>query len=89
MAAIYGVTFGVELTMNNILTTYYFDNFGVPLRSAGLLAFAYGFTNIFARPVGGILSDRLAKPFGMPARLWTLWSLHACGKQQDQYINNK
>lgn len=71
--------------MNNILTTYYFDNFGVPLKAAGFLAFTYGFMNVFARPVGGILSDRLAKPFGMPARLWTLWGLHAFGEEPEYY----
>ncbi|GMH44852.1 hypothetical protein BSKO_12804 [Bryopsis sp. KO-2023] len=79
LAAVYGFSFGCELTMNNVLTSYYFDNFGVPLKQAGMLAFLYGFMNCFARPVAGVASDSLAKYYGIRGRLWILWSLHTFG----------
>lgn len=79
LAAVYGFSFGCELTMNNVLTSYYYDNFGVPLKTAGFLAFLYGFMNCFARPVAGIASDGLAKYYGIRGRVWILWSLHTFG----------
>lgn len=79
LAVVYGFSFGFELTMNNILTSYYYDNFGVPLKTAGILAFMYGFMNVVARPFAGFASDFLAKLYGIRARLWILWSLHFIG----------
>ena len=74
MVATYGFCFGVELTMNNIVAGYLFDQFGVSLSVAGVLASCYGMMNLFARSVGGIISDWSSNRFGMRGRLWTLWS---------------
>jgi NNP family nitrate/nitrite transporter-like MFS transporter len=74
MVATYGFCFGVELTMNNIVAGYLFDQFGVSLQVAGVLASCYGLMNLFARSVGGILSDWSSARFGMRGRLWVLWS---------------
>jgi NNP family nitrate/nitrite transporter-like MFS transporter len=74
MVATYGFCFGVELTMNNIVAGYLFDQFGVSLSVAGVLASCYGMMNLFARSVGGIISDWSSTRFGMRGRLWTLWS---------------
>ena len=74
MVATYGFCFGVELTMNNIVAGYLFDQFGVSLSVAGVLASCYGLMNLFARSVGGIISDWSSTRFGMRGRLWTLWS---------------
>ena len=73
MVLTYGMCFGVELTMNNIVAGYLFDQFGVSLQTAGVLASCYGLMNLFARSVGGILSDWASSRFGMRGRLWTLW----------------
>jgi len=73
MVATYGFCFGVELTMNNIVAGYLFDQFGVSLSVAGVLASCYGLMNLFARSVGGIISDWSSTRFGMRGRLWTLW----------------
>ena len=73
MVATYGFCFGVELTMNNIVAGYLFDQFGVSLSVAGVLASCYGLMNLFARSVGGIISDWASARFGMRGRLWTLW----------------
>ena len=73
MTASYGFCFGVELTMNNIVAGYLFDQFNVSLQTAGVLASCYGLMNLFARSLGGWTSDLISRPFGMRGRLWNLW----------------
>ncbi|KAF6264928.1 major facilitator superfamily domain-containing protein [Scenedesmus sp. NREL 46B-D3] len=73
MMATYGYCFGVELTMNNLLSQYMFDQFSLGLQTAGLLASVFGLTNILSRPSGGLLSDYVAGRWGMRGRLWALW----------------
>lgn len=73
MMATYGYSFGVELTMNNLLSQYMFDQFSLGLQTAGLLASVFGLTNILSRPSGGLLSDYVASRWGMRGRLWALW----------------
>mmetsp|Transcript_12325 Transcript_12325/g.31045 ORF Transcript_12325/g.31045 Transcript_12325/m.31045 type:complete len:544 (+) Transcript_12325:87-1718(+) len=70
----YGFCFGVELTMNNIITPYFYDQFGLPLNLAGLIGSMFGMMNLFARALGGWLSDLSAKKYGMRGRLWVLWA---------------
>ena len=62
---IYGACFGVELTVNNIAALYYHDRFGLGLTAAGL----YGLMNVFARPLGGIISDRAGAKWGLRGRV--------------------
>jgi NNP family nitrate/nitrite transporter-like MFS transporter len=73
MMATYGYGFGIELTMNNLLSQYMFDQFSLGLQTAGLLASVFGLTNIISRPSGGLLSDFVARRWGMRGRLWALW----------------
>ena len=73
MVATYGFCFGVELTMNNIVAGYLFDQFELSLTTAGTLASCYGLMNLFARSLGGFASDQASKHFGMRGRLWCLW----------------
>merc|ERR1712216_849493 len=73
MVATYGFCFGVELTMNNIVAAYLYDQFELDLVAAGTLASCYGLMNIFARSLGGVISDTMSLKFGMRGRLWTLW----------------
>mmetsp|Transcript_14 Transcript_14/g.35 ORF Transcript_14/g.35 Transcript_14/m.35 type:complete len:497 (-) Transcript_14:9-1499(-) len=70
----YGFCFGVELTMNNVITPYFYDQFGLPLNLAGLLGSLFGLMNLFARAMGGGMSDVAAKYCGMKGRLWVLWA---------------
>lgn len=71
--ATYGACFGVELVMNGNLATYVGDEFGVGQTTSGLIASLFGLMNIFARSLGGILSDVMSKRFGMRGRLWAFF----------------
>jgi MFS transporter, NNP family, nitrate/nitrite transporter len=71
--ATYGACFGIELVMNGNLATYIGDEFGVDSSKAGLIAGLFGLMNLFARSLGGILSDLMSKKWGMRGRLWALF----------------
>ncbi|KAG0593287.1 hypothetical protein KC19_1G318600 [Ceratodon purpureus] len=75
----YGFSFGLELTIDNVLAEYYYDHFNLNLNRAGIIASVFGLMNIFTRPCGGILSDAISKSFGMRGRLWILWLLQSTG----------
>merc|ERR1719161_924808 len=66
----YGACFGCELVMNTVLALHFSDNFDVSPAAAGALAMAFGGMNLFARSLGGILSDWLNVRFKMCGRLW-------------------
>jgi len=57
----YLVTFGTELAVVSMLAMFYVDWFGIPKVTAALLAGIYPFLNLFARPGGGWLSDRIGR----------------------------
>ena len=69
---IYAACFGVELTIHNVAALYYFDRFGMDLKTAGLLAGSFGALAIFARALGGWLSDLGARTRDLPGRVWIL-----------------
>ncbi|MEM9452786.1 MAG: MFS transporter [Myxococcota bacterium] len=66
---VYAGCFGVELTINNIAAIYFFDEFGLNLETAGMIAGLFGLMNIFARTLGGIFSDRFARTGGLRGRV--------------------
>jgi NNP family nitrate/nitrite transporter-like MFS transporter len=66
---IYAACFGIELTINNIAALYYMDYFDLGIKTAGLVAGLFGLMNIFARTLGGFISDRFVKTRGLRGRV--------------------
>ncbi len=66
---VYAACFGIELTINNIAAIYYMDNFSLGLKTAGLVAGLFGLMNIFARTLGGFISDRFVQKGGLRGRV--------------------
>lgn len=57
----YLVTFGTELAVVSMLAMFYVSWFEVPKVTAALLAGIYPFINLFARPGGGWISDKIGR----------------------------
>ena len=66
---LYGACFGIELTMDNIAALYFADRFGLGLASAGLAAGSLGVMHLFARTLGGVVSDRFGGRWGLKGRV--------------------
>jgi NNP family nitrate/nitrite transporter-like MFS transporter len=71
----YGACFGVEIFIHNIAASYYVDRYGLSLKYAGLAAGSFGLLALFARALGGILSDRIARSRGLDGRSLLLFVL--------------
>lgn len=65
----YGACFGIEITIDNIATLYFVDNFHLGLKEAGIIAGLFGMMNIFARALGGIFGDKAGRKFGLKGRI--------------------
>jgi NNP family nitrate/nitrite transporter-like MFS transporter len=66
----YACCFGVELTMNNAAALYFKDEFKLTTEEAAAIASIFGWMNLFARGLGGFLSDKANAKMGMRGRLW-------------------
>lgn len=71
----YGACFGIELFVHNVAATYYVDKFKLDLQSAGMAAGSFGLLALFARALGGIISDKFAKARGLDGRTLLLFIL--------------
>lgn len=69
----YGACFGVEVFMHNIIASYYVDHYGFGLKEAGMAAGIFGLLALFARALGGYISDRVAMTKGLDGRTLTLF----------------
>ena len=74
----YGFCFGVELTMNNVANGFFAKYQGVTPQLAGIAASMFGLMNLFARSLGGLLSDYCNTRWGMRGRLWSCWIIQTC-----------
>merc|ERR1711959_827240 len=73
MTVAYGMCFGIELTMNNVGALFFHSYFGMSITVAGAIASIWGATNLFARSIGGFVSDYMNKHYGVRGRLWANW----------------
>ncbi|MBB5366851.1 MULTISPECIES: MFS transporter [unclassified Janthinobacterium] len=71
----YGACFGIELFIHGVAAVYYVDHFGLSLKSAGFAAGSFGLLALFARALGGWLSDKLALRGNLNSRVTLLFML--------------
>jgi NNP family nitrate/nitrite transporter-like MFS transporter len=69
----YGACFGVELTMHNLAAIYFVDRFELSVTTAGLYVGCFGLLALFARALGGLVSDRRAHMRGLDGRVSILF----------------
>ncbi|CAN5342537.1 MFS transporter [soil metagenome] len=61
----YAMCFGMEITFDNVASLHFVDTFHLTQSTAGFWAGIFGFMNLFARALGGIVSDKVGGKFGM------------------------
>jgi NNP family nitrate/nitrite transporter-like MFS transporter len=71
----YAACFGVELTIHNLAAIYYVDRFGLSITTAGIYVGCFGLLALFARALGGVVSDRVAATRGLDGRVALLFAL--------------
>ena len=71
----YAACFGVEVFIHNVAAIYYVDHFHLSLKAAGMAAGSFGLLALFARALGGWLSDRAAARRGLDVRATLLFVL--------------
>lgn len=54
----YFANFGAELAVVSMLPMFFEETWGLSAAAAGLIAASFAFVNLFARPMGGLVSDR-------------------------------
>jgi len=61
----YGMCFGMEITFDNVASLHFVDTFKLTQSSAGFWAGIFGSMNIFARALGGVVSDKIGSRSGL------------------------
>jgi NNP family nitrate/nitrite transporter-like MFS transporter len=69
----YGACFGIEIFIHNIAAIYYVEHFGFTVKSAGLAAGSFGLLALFARALGGWVSDKVALRGDLNSRVTLLF----------------
>ena len=71
----YAACFGIEIFIHNIVAMYYVENFSFDLKEAGMTAGIFGLLALFARALGGIVSDKVAIKKGLDGRTKVLFAM--------------
>ena len=71
----YAACFGIEIFIHNIVAMYYVDHFKFGLKEAGMAAGIFGLLALFARALGGIVSDKVATKKGLDGRTKVLFAM--------------
>ena len=64
----YACCFGVGIVMNNAAALYFRDQFGLSTESAAAVASIFSWMDLFARPMGGYISDKTSARYGKSNR---------------------
>ncbi|WP_286862297.1 MULTISPECIES: MFS transporter [Sphingobacterium] len=64
----YAACFGIEITVDNVAATFFMDRFDTGIILAGALASIFGGMNLFARALGGIVSDKVGQSYGIKGK---------------------
>lgn len=70
----YGGCFGVEIFFHNMAAVYIVDQYGLSLKSAGLAIAGFGLLALFARALGGWISDKAARHGNLNSRTKVLFA---------------
>ena len=71
----YGACFGIEIFIHNVAAVYYNDHFHLSLKEAGMAAGSFGLLALFARALGGFVSDKMALRGNLNSRVTLLFIL--------------
>ena len=71
----YACCFGVEFAMNNAAPLYFRERFDLTTEASAAVASIFGFLNLFARGMGGFISDVCNARFGMKGRILWMFSI--------------
>jgi NNP family nitrate/nitrite transporter-like MFS transporter len=71
----YGACFGIEIFIHNIAAVYYVDHYNLSLKEAGMAAGSFGLLALFARALGGWVSDKMAMRGTLQSRVTLLFVL--------------
>lgn len=71
----YAACFGIEIFIHNIIALYFVNNFQFGLKEAGMAAGIFGLLALFARALGGIISDKVAIRKGLDGRTKVLFGM--------------
>lgn len=64
----YAMCFGMEITFDNVASLHFVDSFGLSQSNAGFWAGIFGFMNLFARALGGFVSDKIGLRWGIKGK---------------------
>ena len=67
--AVYGVCFGIELTVYGTMDTYLENTFNIDRITAGNIVLAFALMNLFARTLGGYCGDKSGEKGGLKGRV--------------------
>jgi NNP family nitrate/nitrite transporter-like MFS transporter len=66
----YAGSCGVDITMCNGCAVYFHARFSQSIATSGAMAFLYSISAVYARALGGYISDQLGTVFSLRGRLW-------------------
>ncbi|KAL3915052.1 MAG: hypothetical protein SGILL_005825, partial [Bacillariaceae sp.] len=70
LCAQYAFSSGVDTTLCNGIAVYYHVKYHQKISTIGAIAFLYGFSALWARGLGGFISDKIGDRYSLKGRLW-------------------